>query len=100
MHEALDRAEAGGHRAIILVADPQYYQRFGFDGTLTEQLELPGPVECHRFLGLELNSGALAGAKGRVTAAGRLGRRLWVGAPWTRTALPATACCRLMKGGR
>jgi predicted N-acetyltransferase YhbS len=72
MHDALDRAQAAGHRAIILVGDPEYYQRFGFDRALTQQLELPGPVEPHRFLGLELQSAALAGASGRVTAAGRL----------------------------
>jgi len=71
MHAALGRAQAAGHRAVLLVGDQDYYQRFGFDRALTEQLELPGPVERHRFLGLELDPGALAGAKGRVTAAGR-----------------------------
>jgi predicted N-acetyltransferase YhbS len=72
MQNALARAQAAGHRAIILVGDADYYRRFGFDGALTEKLELPGPVERHRLLGLELHPGALAAAQGRVSAAGRM----------------------------
>jgi predicted N-acetyltransferase YhbS len=70
MRESLARAAALGHRAVLLVGDAPYYARFGFDGRFTEKLVMPGPVERARFLGLELVAGALAGAKGRVTAAG------------------------------
>lgn len=70
MEEGLARARARNHRAVILVGDAPYYARFGFDAALTEGLTLPGPVECERFLGLELTRGALAGARGRVLAAG------------------------------
>ncbi|WP_084679341.1 GNAT family N-acetyltransferase [Methylocystis sp. ATCC 49242] len=66
---SLARAEALGHRAVLLVGDEPYYRRFGFERRFTEKLALPGPVERARFLGLELAPGALEGARGRVTAA-------------------------------
>ena len=72
MHAALGRAEARGHGAVLLVGDAPYYARFGFDGALTEGLAMPGPVERERFLGLELRSGALAGAVGTLRATGIL----------------------------
>jgi predicted N-acetyltransferase YhbS len=70
LEEGLARARARNHRAVILVGDAPYYQRFGFDAALTEGLTLPGPVERERFLGLELIEGALRDARGRVLAAG------------------------------
>ena len=36
---------------------------------------LPGPVDRARFLGLEIEAGALSGAKGVVKAVGRQGAR-------------------------
>jgi predicted N-acetyltransferase YhbS len=59
-----------GHKAVILVGDAPYYNPLGFERALTRGLALPGPVEEERFLGLELATGALAGAQGRVIAAG------------------------------
>jgi predicted N-acetyltransferase YhbS len=70
MREALDRASALGHRAVLLVGDAPFYARFGFDAALTARLELPGPVDRTRFLALELTPGALAGAKGAVVGTG------------------------------
>lgn len=70
MREALARAARLGHGAILLVGDAPYYERFGFSADLTAALTLPGPVERERFLGLELAPGALAGARGLVTATG------------------------------
>lgn len=66
-------AEAGrlGHRAILLVGDAPYYARFGFSAEKTGSLAMPGPYERHRFLALELAEGALDGASGVLTAAGR-----------------------------
>jgi hypothetical protein len=69
MCASLERAGAFGHGAVLLVGDEPYYRRFGFERRFTEELILPGPVERARFLGLELIPGALAGAKGRVSAA-------------------------------
>lgn len=62
----LDRARRFGHRAVLLVGDAPYYARFGFEQRFTAGLTMPGPVEEDRFLGLELISGSLAGARGRV----------------------------------
>lgn len=70
LRTAIARAGALGHQAILLVGDALYYGRFGFDGHLTRDLSMPGPVERERFLGLELRAGALDGACGIVTAAG------------------------------
>lgn len=72
MAEALFRAFAAGHGAVLLVGDAPYYEAFGFSRRLTRGLVLPGPVDEARFLGLELAAGALQGAKGLVRATGRL----------------------------
>lgn len=69
MAEGLFRALTLGHTAVVLVGDPGYYERFGFDARLTRGLVLPGPVERRRFLGLELAAGALEGVRGRVRPA-------------------------------
>ncbi len=70
MRAALAEAKALGHAAVLLVGDEPFYRRFGFCRALTEQLRLPGPFDRDRFLGLELAPGALAGARGIVTATG------------------------------
>lgn len=68
INTGLARAQAMGHRAVILVGDAPYYGRFGFSTAFTEAMTLPGPVDRARFLGLELEAGALAGVGGRVAA--------------------------------
>jgi predicted N-acetyltransferase YhbS len=68
INTGLARAAALGHRAVILVGDAPYYGRFGFSMAMTEGMTLPGPVDRGRFLGLELETGALAGVVGRVAA--------------------------------
>lgn len=70
IRHGLAQAEHLDHRAVILVGDPEYYERFGFRHSLVAGLTLPGPVEERRFLGLELVDGALSGAEGLVTAIG------------------------------
>lgn len=70
MREAIARAQALGHQAIILVGDASYYERFGFSAAATAALDMPGPVERERFLALELGSGALDGARGMIAATG------------------------------
>jgi len=79
--------------AVLLVGDEPFYRRFGFCRALTEQLRLPGPFERERFLGLELAPGALAGARGIVTATG-------APAPATVPALPTAAPRRLTPRAR
>lgn len=68
MREAIARARAAGHGAILLMGDPEYYVRFGFSAALAGRLEMPGPYQQRRLLGLELVEGALAGAAGMITA--------------------------------
>jgi predicted N-acetyltransferase YhbS len=70
MVEAIARAKALGHEAILLVGDAPYYERFGFARRHTLTLRMPGPVEEARFLGLELSPGVFAAAKGLVRATG------------------------------
>jgi predicted N-acetyltransferase YhbS len=71
MHHALREAQQLGHRAILLVGGAAYYGRFGFTCEKTSRLWLPGPFEQHRLLGRELVAGALDGAGGLVSSAGR-----------------------------
>lgn len=71
MRHGLSCARRLGHRGVILVGDAPYYERFGFRADLTVGLDLPGPVDRARFLGLEFKAGALDGAYGLVEASGR-----------------------------
>jgi predicted N-acetyltransferase YhbS len=72
MREALRRAAALGHKAVLLVGDAPYYQRFGFSSETTGGLWMPGPYDRHRLLAVELQAGALEGARGLISATGRL----------------------------
>lgn len=71
MRHAIDEAHRLGHRAVILVGDPEYYARFGFDAMPAAELAMPGPFEKRRLLALELEDGALDGASGVLKPAGR-----------------------------
>ena len=71
VRHAIETARRLGHRAVILVGDAPYYSRFGFAAEKSARLKLPGPFERHRLLALELVHGALDGARGLVSAAGR-----------------------------
>ena len=70
MRVAIARASERGHRAILLVGDEPYYRRFGFSSGRTAGLAMPGPFERDRFLGLELQAEALAGATGILRPTG------------------------------
>lgn len=70
MRESLKRAADLGHKAVLLVGDAPYYERFGFSTDRTGSLWLPGPYERSRFLALEFESGYLDGARGLVSATG------------------------------
>jgi predicted N-acetyltransferase YhbS len=72
MREALACAAGLGHKAVLLVGDAPYYERFGFSTEKTGSLWMPGPYERHRFLALELEAGALDSARGLVSATGAL----------------------------
>jgi predicted N-acetyltransferase YhbS len=71
MCRALDEARRLNHGAVLLVGDEAFYRRFRFSADLTGGLSLPGLDDPNRFLGFELQVGALADAYGPVTATGR-----------------------------
>ncbi len=70
MRRACEAARQLGHKAVVLVGDPSYYARFGFSAQKTGALWMPGPYERERLLALELETGALDGARGLINATG------------------------------
>jgi predicted N-acetyltransferase YhbS len=68
MRRAIARARLAGHGAILLVGDASYYGRFGFSAALTSELWMPGRHDRDRLLALELKPGALADARGPISA--------------------------------
>lgn len=79
MRRGLTIAGALGHKAVLLVGDAPYYARFGFERRQVARLDLPGPYDPARFLGLELEPGALSGVCGMVTATGQTAPRCEAG---------------------
>jgi len=71
MRRVTARARLAGHHAILLVGDAAYYGRFGFAAAPASNLWMPGRFERDRLLALELRPGALAAARGLVTATGQ-----------------------------
>jgi predicted N-acetyltransferase YhbS len=75
VRRVIEAARKLGHAAIVLVGDAPYYDRFGFTAEKTGALWMPGPFERARLLALELQTGALDGARGLVSATGRLAQQ-------------------------
>lgn len=71
VRRAIQAARKLGYGAIVLVGDPEYYNRFGFSGEKTGALWMPGPFERRRLLGRELKAGGLDGARGMIAPTGR-----------------------------
>lgn len=71
VRRGLREAKRLGYDAVVLVGDAPYYSRFGFAAERTGALWMPGPFERHRLLALELQPGALDGARGMIAATGR-----------------------------
>lgn len=69
MRHSLAHAKAQGHKIVVLVGDPEYYNPFGFTREQALALALPGPVEERRFLALALEPGALDGVSGMIQPA-------------------------------
>jgi predicted N-acetyltransferase YhbS len=70
MVHALAEARRLGHRAIFLVGDAPYYNRFGFFEKAAAGLDLPGPYARERLLAFEIEPDALTGVKGMVRPTG------------------------------
>jgi len=68
MAEALRLADAGGEHALLLIGDPEYYERFfGFTAEATGEWNIPGPVERRRLLA-RLTAGRTLSRTGAVRA--------------------------------
>ena len=91
VQRALEDAKRLGHRAVMLVGDAPYYERFGFAAETTGGLWLPGRYDANRFLALELQPGALAGARGLVSPTGRIEPKPALSALIARTAHTSSA---------
>ena len=66
MRAALGAADATGEEALMLIGDPEYYERlFGFHAAPAARWELPGPFERHRLL-VRLRGARTLPAEGRV----------------------------------
>ncbi|MFH1805618.1 MAG: N-acetyltransferase [Pseudomonadota bacterium] len=71
MYAALNAAQLAGHRAVLLVGDPDYYARFGFTADPASGLLMPGHFDRHRFLGINLRDNVLGGTSGVLQASGQ-----------------------------
>lgn len=72
IRESLDACRAAGEQLVMLVGDPPYYSRFGFQVAPAGSMTLPGPVDPARILYVELVPGAFERARGEVSAVQRL----------------------------
>jgi putative acetyltransferase len=63
----LEACRVRGHRVVVLVGEPAYYQRFGFSTASEFGLECAIPVPVEVFLVAELAPEALAGCSGVVS---------------------------------
>jgi predicted N-acetyltransferase YhbS len=68
MRRAIRTARLAGHAAVLLVGDAAYYGRFGFSAAKTAALSISGLAEPGRLLALEIDPGALDGARGAIRA--------------------------------
>ena len=66
MRLAADAAREKCEKSIVLVGDPPYYAPLGYAVLPHGALNMPGPVDPARVLGLALVDGALGGLAGRV----------------------------------
>ena len=78
MRESLARAKALGHRAVLLVGDHGYYERFGFALAAPRGIGMAGESPL-RLMALPLVEGGLEGVSGAVQSwrslrGGRLAR--------------------------
>jgi predicted N-acetyltransferase YhbS len=63
---ALAAAREAGSEGVVLVGDPPYYQRIGFERVAPRSLEFPGPVDQHRVLVVPMAEDVHARLKGRI----------------------------------
>jgi len=72
---SLAKAAELGYRATILIGDPAYYGRFGFDHALVEGISVAAEADQSRVQGHEIVPGALTGINGALVSAPPATRR-------------------------
>ncbi len=82
INHGLLRARALGYPAVVLVGDEPYYRQFGFVGDIMHGLNLPGPVDRKRLLGLEFTPGVLDYQAGMIQPATGSARQAIKGTGW------------------
>jgi putative acetyltransferase len=65
MRRGLEVCKGQGHRSVVVLGHPHFYQRFGFSSKLAAQFESPYSGR-ESFMAVELVPGALDGVTGRV----------------------------------
>lgn len=70
LRASIDAARAAGERGIFLYGSPDYYPRFGFEDARRWGVTTADGSNLDAFMGLELTSGALADAAGRLRESG------------------------------
>jgi len=66
MRQGLERAQASGHRIVVLIGDPAIYGRYGFVMAAPRGITLPEEEDRNRLQVLALAPGALDGLTGVV----------------------------------
>lgn len=64
---AIEAARAAGSEGVVLVGDPPYYQRLGFEPVALGSLVFPGPVDQHRVLVVPMVEGLHERLKGKIS---------------------------------
>jgi putative acetyltransferase len=67
IREGLARAKKEGWKAVFVLGEPDYYQRFGFDPAKADKFETDYPKPY--FMALELRTDSLCDSVGKVTYA-------------------------------
>lgn len=67
--EGVALARSAGIAIIVLVGDPPYYARFGFEPASSDRIEMPGPIDPARLLVLH-TAQTRAHFSGRLVGAG------------------------------
>lgn len=67
VERACEAAARAGHAVVVLVGDPPYFRRLGFEVLPAGAVALPGPADPQRILARALAPGALEGLAGVVT---------------------------------
>jgi len=65
IRRGLDACREHGHRVVVVLGHPNFYQRFSFAPELARQLDSPFSGKAS-FMAMELVEGALNGVSGRV----------------------------------